>query len=121
MVKILVEIDGLLRAFLIDLLFEISVTIEQADGDEVEIEIAGGFAVIARENAEAAGIIRNRFVKAELSGEISDRFLDFAGGTDLTVGVLPREIAAEGIVNVFQFPQKLLSCATSTRRAWRES
>jgi hypothetical protein len=90
----------------IDLLFEISVTIEQADGDEVEIEIAGRFAVIARENAKAAGIIRNRFVKAELSGEISDRFLDFAGGTDLTIGVLSCEVTAERIVDVFQFPQE---------------
>ena len=106
MVKILVEVDGLLRAFLVDLLFEISVTIEQADGDKVEIEIAGGFAVIARENAEAAGIIRNRFVKAELSGKIGDRFLDLARGAGFPVGVFPREITAKGIVNVFQFAQE---------------
>ena len=48
-----------------------------------QIQIARGFAMIARENAKAAGIIRNRFVKAELSGEISDRFLDFAAVPDL--------------------------------------
>ena len=105
--EILVEIDGLLHAFLIDLLFEIAVPIEQADGDEIQVEIAGGFAVIARENAEAAGVIRNRFVKAELGREIGDRFLDRAAGAGLAVGVLAREIMAEGIVNFFQFAQEI--------------
>ena len=48
MMEILVEADGVLDAFLIDLLFEIAVPVEQPDGDKFEVEIAGGFAVIAR-------------------------------------------------------------------------
>ena len=55
--KILVEADRLLHAVLVDLLPEIAVPIKQTDRDEVQIEIAGRFAMIAGENAEAAGII----------------------------------------------------------------
>ncbi len=71
--KILIQTDRLLNAFLVDLLFEIAVPIEQADGDEIQVEIAGGFAMIAGENAETAGIIRDRFVKAKLRRKIGDR------------------------------------------------
>ena len=74
--EILVEADGVLHAVLVDLLFEIAVPVEQADRDEIQIEIAGGFAMIAGENPEAAGVIRDRLVKAELGGKIGDRFFD---------------------------------------------
>src|SRR5690606_32941371 len=47
-----------LPAVVPDMLPKISVTIEQADGDERHVQIAGGFQMIARENAEPAGIIR---------------------------------------------------------------
>ena len=55
--KILIQTDRVLDAILVDLLLEISVAIEQADGDEIEIEIAGGFAMVTGENAETAGIV----------------------------------------------------------------
>ncbi len=48
--------------------------------------------MIARENAEAAGIIRDRFVKTELGGEIGDRFFDGAAVTGFSVGVFARQI-----------------------------
>ena len=66
MMKILVQTDGVLHAVLVDLLFEVAVPVEQSDRDEIQVEIAGRFAMIAGENAEAAGVIRNRFVKTEL-------------------------------------------------------
>ena len=73
--KILIQTDGLLNAVLVDLLFEITVAIKESDGDEVQIEIARGFAMIARQNAQTAGIIRDRFVKTKFGREIRDRFL----------------------------------------------
>ncbi len=105
--EILVQADRFLHAVLVDLLIEISVSIEQADGDEIEVEVAGGFAMIAGENAETAGVIRDRFVKAELGGEIGDRFLERAAGAGFSVGILAREIFAEGIVNLLQFAEKI--------------
>ena len=42
---------------------------------EAEAEIAGGLRVVAGQNAEAAGGDGQRFVKAELGGEIGDRIL----------------------------------------------
>ncbi len=46
--EILVQADGFLHAFLVDLLFEIAVPVEQSDRDEIQIEIAGRLAMIAR-------------------------------------------------------------------------
>ena len=40
-VEILVELDGLLDAFAVDLLLEVTVPVEQADGAEVQVEVAG--------------------------------------------------------------------------------
>ena len=39
--EILVEIDGVLQAVLVDFLFEIAVPIKQSDSDEVDVEVAG--------------------------------------------------------------------------------
>ena len=77
-VEVLVQADGVLNAFLVDLLFEVAVPVEQSDRDEIQIEIAGGLAMVPGQNAEAARVIRNRFVEAELGGEIGDRFFDRA-------------------------------------------
>src|SRR5438874_5831805 len=57
MMKVLIKTDRVLDSVLVDFLPEISVPIEQPDGDKVQIEIAGRFAMVAGENAEAAGII----------------------------------------------------------------
>ena len=57
--EILIQTDRFLHAFLIDLLLEVAVPIEQPDGDKFQIQIARRFAMIARENAETAGVIRD--------------------------------------------------------------
>jgi hypothetical protein len=49
----------MLDTVLVDFLPEIPVAIEQTDGDEIEVEVAGGFAMVTGENAETAGIVRN--------------------------------------------------------------
>ncbi len=57
MMKVLIKTDRVLDSVLVDFLPKISVPIEQPDGNKVQIEIAGRFAMVAGENAEAAGII----------------------------------------------------------------
>src|SRR3954451_2743248 len=58
-VKILVQVDRRLNAVLIDLLPEIAVAIEQTNRNKIQIEIARRFAMVAGQNPEAAGVIRN--------------------------------------------------------------
>ena len=106
--KILVQADRMLDAFLVDLLLEIAVPIEQADRDKIQVEIAGGLAMVARENAEAAGVIRDRFVEAELGGEIGDRFFNSVARSGFSVGVFPRQIIPVGVVHFLQFAQEIL-------------
>ena len=93
--EILIKVDRCLNAVLVDLLPEIAVPIKQTNRDEIQIKIAGRFAMVAGKNAEAAGVIRNRFVKTELGGKIGDRILDRAAGAGFSVGVLAREIFLE--------------------------
>ena len=106
MMKVLIQTDRLLNAILVDLLFEIAVPIQQTDRDEIQIEIAGRFAMVAGENAETAGIIRDRFVKTELCRKIGDRFLDRAAGSGFPVGILAREIISKRVVNFLQLAQE---------------
>ena len=54
----------------INRLLKITFAVEQTDADEAEAEVARGFAMVAGKNAEAAGRDGQRFVKAELGGEI---------------------------------------------------
>jgi hypothetical protein len=58
-VKILVQVNCCLNAVLIDLLPEIAVAIEQTNRNKIQIKIARRFAMVAGQNAEAAGVIRN--------------------------------------------------------------
>ena len=69
----------LLPAVRFDLLFEVAVLVERADADERHAEVAGRFAVVAGENAKAAGIGAQRFVEAEFGGEIDERSALVAG------------------------------------------
>jgi hypothetical protein len=49
------------------------VLVEEREGDEIQVEVARRFAMIARENAEAAGVVREGFMEAKLCGEIRNR------------------------------------------------
>ena len=59
------------------------------------------------QNAETAGVIRDRFVEAEFRGEIGDRLLNRAACAGFPVGVLAREIMAVGIVHFLQLAQEI--------------
>src|SRR5262249_40360811 len=108
MIKVLIQINGGLNAVLIDLLPEIAVSIEQTHRDEIEIEVARGFAVVAGEDSEAAGVIRDRFVKTEFGGKIGDGILDCSAGPGRPVRVPASEIFLEILENLFELPQKIL-------------
>ena len=52
---------------------EVAVPVEQADADERDAEVAGGLEVVAGEDAEAAGVLRQHGGDAELRREVADR------------------------------------------------
>src|SRR5437588_11063430 len=62
--------------------------------------------MVAGENAEAAGIIWDRFVKSELGREVRDRSFDGRCSAGLSVSVLTDEIISESIVDLLQFSQE---------------
>src|SRR5436309_2472973 len=106
MIEILIKVNRRLNAVLIDLLPEIPMPIQQANRNEIQIEIARRLAVVASEYAETAGIIRDRFVKTEFSGEIGDRIFDCAPGPRLSVSVVSSEIFLEFLKDLLQFTQE---------------
>src|SRR4051812_34485347 len=63
--------------------------------------------MVAGENAETAGIIRDRFVETEFGREIGDRFFDRATGARLPESVLAGEIIAVGVVHLLQLAEEI--------------
>ena len=57
----------------VDGLEEISLPVEQADADERQAQVARSLAVIAGENAKAAGVDRQAFMETEFGTEIGDQ------------------------------------------------
>ncbi len=70
-----VEVDVALRLprRTIHLLEEVALPVEQADADERQPEVGRRLQVIGREDAEAAGVDRQRLVNRELGREVRDR------------------------------------------------
>ena len=68
-----VEILFLLIAVVVEVLLEIALIVEQADGHQRHAQAAGALDMVAREHAQAAGVNRHRFVHAELGREIGHR------------------------------------------------
>ncbi|MCY1395836.1 hypothetical protein D9M71_107900 [compost metagenome] len=102
-VEVRVVVGGLLASFGIQFLVEIAFPVEQADADEGQAHVAGRLAVVAGENAEAAGIDRQALVQAEFGAEIGDQvvFLEGLAGYvphvwPFVIAVVAREDAIEG-------------------------
>ena len=72
-VPVVLRIRLLLPAVGGQVLLEVAFAVEQPDGDERQAEVAGGFQVVAGEDAEAAGVDRQADVNPELGGEVGDR------------------------------------------------
>ena len=63
----------LLPALAAQRLLEVAVPVEQPDADDRHAEVAGGLEVVAGEDAEAAGVLRQHRGDAELGREVADR------------------------------------------------
>ena len=57
----------------VEMLAEVALRVEQADGDQGDAEAAGALHVVAGQHTEAAGIDRHRLVDPELRREVDDR------------------------------------------------
>ena len=86
LVDVGLEVLFVLPAVLVEALAEVALAVEEADADERDAEVGGALDVVAGEDAEAAGVDRQRLVQAELGGEVGDR----AGPQDAGVGARPR-------------------------------
>src|SRR6266567_3011816 len=64
--------------------------------------------MVASENAETTGIIRDRFVKAKFGRKVGDGIFNRASGSGFSVGIVPAEIFLEFLKNLLQFAQKSL-------------
>src|SRR5215471_2543367 len=62
--------------------------------------------MIARQDAQAAGIIRDRFVKTKFSGKIRNRIFNCAAGAGLSISVVSSQILLEFLTNLFQLAQE---------------
>ena len=67
-----IQVVLVLPAGLIEPLPEITLVVEQPDADQRHAEIGRRLDVIARQDAEAARVDRQRLVQAELGGEVRD-------------------------------------------------
>src|SRR5439155_9584532 len=108
MIKILVEVNRSLNAFLIDLLAEIAVPIEKTDRNKIQIKIAGRLTVVAGKDAQATGVIWNRFVKTKFGGKIGDRIFDRASRASFSVGIVASQIFLEFLKDLLELAQKIL-------------
>ncbi len=98
----------LLPALAGELLAEVAVLVEQPDADQRDAEVARGLEVVAGQDAEAAGVLRQHRGDAVLGREVGDRLgcvgagllLEpaLAGEVLLEVGVRQLEAAQEALV-----------------------
>ena len=63
----------LLPAVAVQALAEVAGLVEQADADDRHADVRGRLEVVAREDAQAAGVLRQRRGDAELGAEVGDR------------------------------------------------
>ena len=102
-VEVGIVVGRVLLAVGIERLLEIALAVKQADADERQAHVAGGFAMVASKNAEAAGVDRQAFVKAEFGAEIGDQVVVLERVTmhvrhvgHLVIGVVGGQDAVEG-------------------------
>ena len=89
------EVTGLLPAVFGDVLRKVALVVIQADADERQAEVGGFFGVVAREDAEAAGVRGEGLVQAELGREVGDQVIGFGGMLALVPGAFGLHIGVE--------------------------
>ncbi len=70
--KIVDLVKILLPAVHVQVLLEIAKLVEQADAVEFEVQVAGRLDVVARQDAQAAGINGQRVAQAVFRGKVGD-------------------------------------------------
>ena len=95
-----VDVVLLLPAVAIEPLPEVALVVVEADADERDAEIRRALDVIAGEDAEAAGIDRQRLVEAELGREVGDRARPQHAGVACAPGVRRVQILLHPAVGV---------------------
>src|ERR1700757_1442825 len=100
MVEVLVQAHRLLPTILVDLLLKISMAVQQRYRAEIEVKVARGLAMVARENSETAGIIRHRLVEPELCRKVGDAW---RGGPEFTISVGPPQVGVEFLIHSLHF------------------
>ena len=73
LVRVEVGLGVLLVPIGVDLLAEVAAPVEEADADERQRRVRRRLAVVAGQDAEAAGVDLHRLVDAELGAEVGDR------------------------------------------------
>ena len=73
LVRVEVGLGVLLVPIGVDLLAEVAAPVEEADADERQRRVRRRLAVVAGQDAEAAGVELHRLVDAELGAEVGDR------------------------------------------------
>ena len=85
---------------MVDRLLKIALTVEQADADETQAEVARAFGVIARQHAQTAGGNGQRLVKCKLGREIRHRIRAESGSMEMA----PRLGVAQVGVEIAEHP-----------------
>ena len=96
--QVVVGVAVLLVPVGVDRLTEVAVAVQQAHADEGQGHVAGGLHVVAREDAQAAGVDAERLMQPVLGTEVGDRSLQVACVASMepvvgAVGHVPVELA----------------------------
>ncbi len=81
----------LLPAVAVEALLEVAGLVEEADADDRDAEVGGGLEVVAGEDAETAGVLRQHLGDAELGAEVGD------GAGSATLGLLGPRLEPAGL------------------------
>jgi hypothetical protein len=85
---------------------EVALVVVEDDADQRDAEIRRRLDVVAGQDAEAAGIDRQRFVQPELGGEVGHRPRPQHAGVALAPGVARGQVLLEPPVGVVDAPMQ---------------
>src|SRR5262245_65320718 len=72
-------VTGFLTSFGRDALIKIALRVNEAHADQRQSEVAGLLAMVARENSQASGVNRQRYVQPKFGRKIGDRVSSHVG------------------------------------------
>ena len=92
-VELGIGVVGNLVAVVVDALEEVTLAVEQPDGDERQAHVGGRLAMVAGKDAEAAGIDREALVETEFGAEVGDQIARM----QFELHVAPQRLAHVGV------------------------